>query len=115
MLLFANSNINDLFITSQVTLMDAFDVHLDLHFLTLDDEDAGIRTAFAGSQATTDDDLGTEIDLYAMWDCGESLAFQAGWSHFMPGDAIENANGGFDDAGNFFYLQMTVPFGTQPE
>ena len=111
--LVANSNVEDLFITSQVTLMDAFDVHLDIHFLTLDEEADGWYTQSAGQQAgATDDDLGTEIDLYATWDCGENLAFQAGWSMFQAGDAVETlTTGGFDDNGNFFYVQMTVPFG----
>ena len=112
--LFDNSNISDFFITSQITIADSVDVHLDLHFLSLDEEVDGLYTIFAGQQAgaaTNDDDLGTEIDLYAIWSCGENLDFQAGWSIFQPGDGIEDLTGGFDDNGNFFYVQMTVPFG----
>lgn len=112
--LFFNSNIQDIFLTSQVTLMDSVDVHLDFHLLTLDEEGSGVPSVFAGGgagAATTDDDLGTEIDLYATWDCGESLMFEAGWSYFMVGDAMEDAAGNFDDNGHFLYLQMTVPFG----
>jgi PKD repeat protein len=112
----SNSNVNDFFVTGQVTLVDAIDVHADLHFLTLNEEADGWYTVYAGNGgAVADDDLGTEIDLYASWDCGPSLAFQAGWSMFMPGKAVEQStpSGTFDDTGNFFYLQMTVPFGAQ--
>jgi hypothetical protein len=52
-----------------------------------------------------------EIDLYAVWECGSNLTFQGGYSRFMADDGIEDATGGFDDDGDFFYLQMTVPFG----
>ncbi len=109
-----NSNIADLFLTSQVTV-GAFDLHLDVHFLSLDEESDGWYTVGSTTgntgATTTDDELGTEFDFYSTWDCGESLNFQAGVSLFQAGDAVKEITGGFDDDGTFFYLQMTVPFG----
>ena len=113
--LVGNSNVSDLFLTSQVTV-GAFNVHLDFHILTLDEEADGWYTTTSTTGNTgatqTEDELGTEIDLYATWDCGENLAFQAGVSMFQAGDAVEEITGGFDDNGNFIYVQMTVPFGS---
>lgn len=110
--LFDNSNIDDFFITASATLMDDIRVNLDYHILTLNDEADGWYSPTAGvNGGATDDDLGTEIDLYATWDCGESLSFQAGASLFQTGDAVDQI-AGFDDDGTFFYVQMMVPFGS---
>jgi hypothetical protein len=89
-----NSNVEDFFVTLRGQISD-FAVNLDFHTFTAVDTAAG-----------ADDDIGSEIDLYTTWDCGESLAFQAGWSMFSPGDALL-----VDEDGDFFYVQMTVPFG----
>ncbi len=111
-----NSNVDDFFITTQITPFGGFEVHLDYHILTLDEEFDGWYTLAAGTAGAggtiTDDDVGSEIDLYAMWSVAENLEMQFGWSIFMPGDAVEQAaGGGFDDGGNFFYVQLMVPFG----
>jgi len=112
--LFNNSNVQDIFVTSQVTLKKNIDLHLDLHMLTLDDDSSGWFTQQGdaiGGGAAQGDDLGMELDLYAVWECGKNLIFQGGYSRFMADDGIEDATGGFDDDGDYFYLQMTVPFG----
>ncbi len=116
--LVANSNVQDIFFTFQATVIEAVDAHLDVHILTLDEDTDGLytTTGFNGG-AVTDDDIGTEIDLYAIWNCGSNLTFQAGWSYLMVGDATEQSTptGTFDDDGHFFYLQMSVPFGHSDE
>ena len=112
--LFENSNIQDIFITSRASVHEHVDVHLDLHMLTLeDDADSWYNQqgGAIGPGVGQDDDLGMEIDIYAVWECGSNLVFQGGYSRFMAGDAVEDATGGFDDDGDFIYLQMTVPFG----
>jgi hypothetical protein len=90
-----NTNVEDFFVTLRGQISD-FAVHLDYHTFTRVDSPEG-----------EDDDLGSEIDLYTTWDCGEKLAFQAGWSMVEPGDAF----GADAEDGDFFYVQMTVPFG----
>ena len=115
--LVANSNVDDFFITFKVSPTDTIDLHLDFHMFSLDEEEGGWSTLSAGTVAAggtiTDDDLGTEVDFYAVCQVFGENELRFGYSNFQPGDAIEDATGGFDDAGDFFYLQVTVPFGTE--
>jgi len=112
--LVANSNVNDFFITFEADPTEEVTVNLDFHFLSLDEEDGGWSTVTTGTEgsggAITDDDLGTEIDLYLSYNWSESTLVSFGWSRFSAGDAVSDATGGFDDSGDFFYLQAELEF-----
>ena len=47
----------------------------------------------------SEDDLGTEVDLWATFQYSEDLLLSAGWSHFFVGDAAQSA---FSSTGNLF-------------
>ena len=52
------------------------------------------------------------MDLLGLGTGGRDAAFEIAAAKCRASDAVETlTTGGFDDNGNFFYLQMTVPFG----
>ena len=111
-----NSNVDDLFFQFQVAPTDQIDLHIDFHMFTLDEENGGWATASGGTVgaggAILDDDLGTDIDIYAVCQVMGDNELRFGYSRFEAGDAVKDATGGFDDAGDYLYLQVLVPFGT---
>jgi hypothetical protein len=69
------------------------------YFLLADDEGLVLGQE---QEVEQDDDVGMELDLTADYQYTEDLTLRAGWAHFFPGDAIENAFGSDDDVDYVF-------------
>ncbi len=103
------TNMSIIRIGASAQATDTVSVYGDLLFFTLDEDGAipstsdvvfGIPQAtspFNASPGSSDDEVGTELDLWTEWQYSEDLTLSAGWSHFFTGDAVENAFGGDDD------------------
>jgi hypothetical protein len=113
--LFANSNIDDLWVGFGTELASGMEIGADLHVFTLSEQDDGWYTVtgqqFGAGGSITDDDLGRELDVWARWGFLSESTLETGLSVFWAGDAVEEATGGYDDDGLFLYLQLSVPLG----
>ncbi|HEX9793365.1 MAG TPA: alginate export family protein [Planctomycetota bacterium] len=84
-------NLQDIVVTASVPAGGGFDVHSDLHLLSLHERadalypGAGAAGATASGSAS---DLGTEVDVYVKGPLGDSVAMWAGVSQFFAGDAL---------------------------
>ncbi|QDU85613.1 hypothetical protein Pla163_27450 [Planctomycetes bacterium Pla163] len=67
--------------------------------------DAGGRPIIAGGSATSNT-VGYELDLRATYTVDARTSFEAGYSYFLGGDALEEA--GRDENETFFYLQAST-------
>ena len=114
-----NSNVDDLWFELAVAPCECVTLGFEYHMFTLDEEFTGWDTVSGGvlgaGGAITDDELGSEIDLYAKWRLRGESKLKLGVSFFQAGDAVEQATGGFDDNGTFAYVQWSTPFGGSSE
>lgn len=69
--------------------------------------DAGGRPIIAGGSAVSND-VGYELDLRATYRVDAYTSFEAGFSHFVGGDALEQA--GRDEDLTFFFLEASTHF-----
>ncbi|MHC4607143.1 MAG: alginate export family protein [Planctomycetota bacterium] len=88
-------------------------LHADFHtFRLAEDRDAWYAASGQpvrrDATGQADEDLGHEVDLYAKWKLWDRAAFWAGYSHFFPGDFVEDT--GFDESMDWLFVQVTVDF-----
>jgi hypothetical protein len=103
--LFRWSNLQDIVWRNKVTgVWDGWNLHGDLHLFAMDDA-AGATPAKFAYIPTGDDDLGTEIDLYAKGKITEWLKLWAGVSFYSAGDAIMNG-----DDQSWIFFDFVVDF-----
>ena len=78
---------------------------------TLDAEYA-VATIYNGAVAVAadEDDLGTEIGLYANYQYSEDVALEVGAATLLNGDAIEDAVGGNEDDPIYVYAEISLGF-----
>lgn len=55
-------------------------------------------------------DLGSEIDIQAVYTPQDRIALSAGYARFMPGDFVKRANGGQAETSNWFYLMTNLAY-----
>ena len=85
----ADTDVEDLTISAGVNALEGID--LTVSFISLTAEQSG-------------DDIGTELDVVASWQCGEAMDFSAGLYSYS-----DDTGTGTDETG--MYIQMGVSFG----
>lgn len=55
-------------------------------------------------------DVGEELDVSFRYAYSQRVSLLAGYSRFLPGDFVKNANGGVDDASDWYFLQSQFDF-----
>ena len=60
--------------------------------------------------SANDDDLGTEIGLYATYQYSEDVALEVGAAQFLNGDAIDDGNTPNDEDPTYVYAEISLSF-----
>lgn len=107
----ARQNIIDLRVTGVIWPIEkTLRLRGDVHFMQLANEDDGLYGA-AGTPAraaSNEDDLGTAIDLTALYKFNPHINALLGFSYFAAGDYLDES--GTDDDISFFYAQCGYTF-----
>ena len=86
-------------------LHEGWTFHADLHLLAMAEEGGALPTTFGGAAVAGEDDLGTEIDLYAKGRLTPWLKVWTGISFWSAGDAVGNA-----DDQTWFFIDLVAEF-----
>jgi hypothetical protein len=60
--------------------------------------------------SANDDDLGTEIGLYATYQYSEDVALEVGAAQFLNGDAIDDGNTPNEEDPTYVYAEISLSF-----
>lgn len=112
---FSWMNLEDYQLTYQIEPIRRLKITVDHHwFRVAQNHDAwyygnGKPARTAGHVAATEShDLGTEWDLFAVYDLNKSLQLQLGYCHFIPGAVIVKS--GFYERSNYMIFQVFYKF-----
>ena len=110
--LFSWRNLHNLRLSASAKPIEKLTLKCDVHFFWLDEAADGWRSASGAvirpGKAGADDFVGEEIDLTLSYAFNNHLSFQAGYSHFFPGEFVDET--GPDDDADWVYLQTTFTF-----
>jgi hypothetical protein len=102
------SNLKDTELFASFSPMKKVKVKAEYHRFEVEDEAAKWRI-YKNPAGSDETHLGDEFDIVAKYGFSKSLAFQAGYAHFWPGDFIEQ-NVPSDSDADWFFLQSTFKF-----
>ena len=79
----------------------------------LDEETVGLGNGFTPTTSGLDDELGTEIGLYATYQYSEDVAIEVGYATLLTDDAIEDGPLGLsnnDEDQTYVYAEISLSF-----